>query len=444
MRKLSENILYSFLGEILLFAFSFLLGVLTARFLGPAGRGSFWIIFNGCGLLTVIFSMRFRQSITYHLSKNRDMLGESVLYGLLVGIVMVACVGITGTVFANILYSTLLKGIETSWAIVGLICFSVYLWTLIISVLEGLMLFNAKAMFMGGSYLVKCLLVFVGLGHLKLEFSDLILFMGCVETIGYSAILGVMLGKAKHFQINVSSFQGMLRYSAGAFPGTVSDFYTLRIDAFFLNYFAGAAEVGIYSVAVSLAAMLLYVPAAIKSVLMPYIASLSDREITARLSRLLLMVMSAMALILIPLVWMAVIPLYGKEFSFSRSLFLILFPGSMFWGVFLLLASDIEGRGLPWQVSVVSMITALLTVGLSAMLIPIWNSTGAAIVSSITQGISMILAIRLYKRIVGVSFEELLFPKMVDVYGLYKAANQFGGSVGKTVLPALWGRKPMI
>lgn len=372
------------------------------------------------------------------------MLGEIVLYGLLVGIVMVACVGIIATVFANILYSTLLKGIETSWAIVGLICLSYYLWTLIISVLEGLMLFNAKAMFMGGSYLVKCLLVFVGLGHLKLEFSDLILFMGCVETIGYSAILGVMLGKAKRFQINISSFQGMLRYSAGAFPGTVSDFYTLRIDAFFLNYFAGAAEVGIYSVAVSLAAMLLYVPAAIKSVLMPYIASLSDREITAKLSRLLLMVMSAMALILIPLVWMAVIPLYGKEFSFSRSLFLMLFPGSMFWGVFLLLASDIEGRGLPWQVSVVSMITALLTVGLSAMLIPIWNSTGAAIVSSITQGISMILAIRLYKRIVGVSFEQLLFPKMEDLYSLYKAVNQFGVSIGKTVLPALCGRKPII
>jgi O-antigen/teichoic acid export membrane protein len=436
LRKFSTNIVYSFLGEILLFGFSFLLGILTARYLGPAGRGSFWIIYNAAGLLTIIFSMRFRQSMTYHLSKNRDMLGEIALYGLFVGIVAVSCVAILATCFSNILYSTLLKGLETSWAILLLVCFSYYLWALIIAVIEGLMLFNAKAIFMGSSYSLKCLLVLFALGYLKLKFDDLILLMGSVETIVYSLVFVIVLGKAKHFHINVSSFRGMLKYSAGSFPGTVSDFYTLRIDAFFLNYFSGPSEVGIYSVAVSLASMLLYMPAAIRNVLLPHIASVSDKAITAKLSRLLVMVVSMVSMIIVPLVWAAVIPIYGKEFSFSRPLFLILIPGSLFWGVFLLLASDIEGRGHPWRISMVSTITVVATAVSGLILIPIWNSVGAAIVSSITQGISMILAVRLYKRMIGVNSAQLLIPTVEDLHSFLRVINHLILNIRKTFSPS--------
>ena len=446
MRRISTNIAYSFLGEVLLFGFSFLLGVITARYLGPAGRGSFWIIYNAAGLLTIVFSMRFRQSITYHLSKNRDILGEVVLYGLFVGTVTVFCVAILAAYCSHFLYSTLLKGLETSWAILVLVCFSYYLWALVIGVIEGLMLFNAKAIFMGGSYLLKCLLVLFGLGYLGLEFDGLILLMGSVEAIAYSIIVVMILGKAKHFHINASSFRGMLRYSAGTFPGTVSDFYTLRMDAFFLNYFSGPSEVGIYSVAVSLSSMLLYLPAAIRNVLMPYIANFSDREITARLSRLLVMATSMVCVIIIPLVWVAVIPIYGTEFSFSRPLFLILMPGSIFWGIFLLLASDVEGRGHPWRVSMISMMTAVATAVLGLILIPSWNSVGAAIVSSVAQGISMFLVIQLYKRMIGVKLAQLLIPTVEDLRGFVKIINLFLVNRRRIVAPSLACRekKPVI
>lgn len=423
------------MGEVLLFSFSFLLGVLTARFLGAAGRGNFWIVFNGAGLLTVIFSMRFRQSVTYYLSKSKERLGEIVLYGLFVGAVMAVCVAVVTTVFSDLLYSTLLKGIDTGWAVVTLVCFSYYLWALVISLLEGLMLFNAKAVFMGGSYLIKCMLVFIGLSYVHLEFSGLVLLMGLVETACYAAVLAIMLWNAEHFQMKWSAFKSMLNYSVQGFPGTIADFYTLRIDAFLLNFFAGASEVGIYSVAVSLASMLLYVPAAAKSVLMPYIAGFSDTEITARLSRLLLVFMSVMALVLIPLIWIAVIPIFGKEFAFSRPLFLVLIPGSMFWGLFLLLTSDIEGRGLPWRVSVISMFASLSTIGLGFVFIPLWNSTGAALVTLLTQGISMVLAIRLYKQVVGVRLGKLLFPKMEDLYSCYRVLDRLVAQAGKVLLP---------
>jgi O-antigen/teichoic acid export membrane protein len=374
------------------------------------------------------------------------MLGEVVLYGLFVGTVTVICLTILAACSSHFLYSTLLKGLETSWAILVLLCFSYYLWTLVIGVIEGLMLFGAKAIFMGGSYLLKCLLVLFGLGYLGLEFDGLILLMGSVEAIAYSIIVVIILGKAKHFHISVSSFRGMLRYSAGTFPGTVSDFYTLRMDAFFLNYFSGPSQVGIYSVAVSLSSMLLYLPAAIRNVLVPYIANFSDKEITARLSRLLVAATGMVCVIIIPLVWVAVIPIYGKEFSFSRPLFLMLIPGSMFWGVFLLLASDVEGRGYPWRVSTISVITAVATAVLGMILIPLWNSVGAAIVSSIAQGISMILAVRLYKRMIGVNAAKLLIPTVEDVRGFVGVINHLIVNVRNALSPStiVRAKKPAI
>lgn len=437
MSKMSVNILYSFLGEILLFSFSFLLGVITARFLGPAGKGGFWIVYNLAGFLTLIFSMRFRQSITYHLSRNRDQLGEIVRYGLLVGLFTVIGVSIVASVFELALQRTLLKGIGTSWTTIALICLSYYLWSLIVAVLEGLMQFKTKAIFMGSSYLVKCLLASLGLIYMSLTLSDLILLMGSVETIVYFAVVVVMLVKAGRVKMRLRTFRRMFKYSARSFPGAVSDFYTLRVDAFLLNYFAGAADVGIYSVAVSLAAMLLYVPAAVKSVLMPYIARLSDREMTERLSRLLLFAMGSMAVVLTPIVWFGVIPLYGDQFSFSRTLFLILLPGSMSWGLFLLLASDMEGRGLPWRVSKISMMTALSTVVLSVVMIPMWGATGAAVVSSVTQGIAMILAFRVYKRMVGITFAELVVLRMEDLYSIYQAAHRLVLQKCRAAPPAL-------
>ena len=133
--------------------------------------------------------------------------------------------------------------------------------------------------------------------------------------------------------------------------------------------------------------------------------------------------MSVVAILIIPLVWVIVIPLYGAEFAYSRVLFVILLPGMIFWGIFTLLASDIEGRGFPLQISVVSMICAIATIALDLALIPIWGSTGAAVVSSITYALSMVLAINLYRRLVGVRASSILIPKLADLRFFSEVTN---------------------
>ena len=444
MRKISANILFSVLAESGQVFFSFFLGVLTARYMGAAGKGKFWLVYTVAGLLSLILSMRFHRALTYHLSKNKDMLGETILYGLMLCIITVSIIAMITTLFSGLLYETVLKDVRIHWAILVLISLSYYLWLLIIGVIEGLFLFKAKAIFLGGTHMLKCILVFLALGPFQMNFEELILFVGSVETIVFSCIVFYFLGKAKHFLINLSEFLRILKYSAQSFLGMVSDLGVFRVDVFFVNYFSGPAQVGIYTVAISLASILLYGPTAVRNVLLPYIASYPDREITSKLSKLLIIVISLLSFMLIPLVWLGVPPIYGEEFTFSRVLFMVLLPGAIFWGIFSLLSSDIEGRGLPWRVSNISVVSALVAIALNLILIPIWNSLGAAAVSSITCGMSMILAARFYKQMIGIKMRQLFVPQAEDIDDFFRTINHFIGNM-KGRLSAGWcAKKPGI
>jgi hypothetical protein len=81
--------------------------------------------------------------------------------------------------------------------------------------------------------------------------------------------------------------------------------------------------------------------------------------------------------------------------------FLLLLPVTLAWGVFSVLASDTEGWGLPGRVSTMAMIGAVATVVLDVILVPTGHSAGAAVASSISYGIVMILAASLYSRMTG-------------------------------------------
>jgi 1,2-diacylglycerol 3-alpha-glucosyltransferase len=421
---ISTDILASFGGEIFLFATSFLLGVLTARYLGADGKGRFNVVFYAVSLLSTIFSLRFQRATTYYLSKHKDMLGESIAISMLVGLVSTILVIIASIIFHEFFYSTLIKGIEVEWEILALISASTYLWGIIIALYAGLQLFRQRALFMGVSYLLKSALVILALGFLKGDLNDLFLAMGTVETVAYILVIASLLPGLKSLTIHLKPLQEMLRYSLAAFPGMLSDIVTLRIDVFFINFFAGASQVGIYTVAISIANMFLYIPTAARSVLMPYIAGQGNREITPRLSRLILLTLVGLSVFLIPIVWIFLLPIYGEQFAYSRVLFLILLPGTIFWGIFALISSDIEGRGMPLKVSYISMLCAISTVILDLLLIPSLAATGAAITSSITYGMAMILVIFLYSRETGTRPLEVIAPQKEDFQLLFSVVSR--------------------
>ena len=93
----------------------------------------FNVIYNAIGLLITVFSFCFQKATTYYLSKDKGMLGEVVIYALLVGLFSTGCVLLFSICFSNFFYGVLLKGSENiPWVMLVLICGSSYLWILLL------------------------------------------------------------------------------------------------------------------------------------------------------------------------------------------------------------------------------------------------------------------------------------------------------------------------
>ena len=84
---------------------------------------------------------------------------------------------------------------------------------------------------------------------------------------------------------------------------------------------------------------------------------------------------------------------------------------------------------MPWKVSTVSMRVALVTIVLNLIIIPILGNVGAAIVSSITYFVSMLLVIHLYMQLTKVKANDILIPRKEDFLIILKILNQLFGKV---------------
>ena len=167
--------------------------------------------------------------------------------------------------------------------------------------------------------------------------------------------------------------------------------------------------------------MVLYIPSALKSVLMPYIASLKDIDITHKLIKAYVPFMFTAAVIITPVVWFAVIPIYGREFTSISVTIFDPFPGSICWGLFLIFSADFEGRGYPVLVSKISAVGTIPPLILGFLIIPIMKSTGAAIVCTLSQMAILSIAIIVYKKVSGLNLAESFLLQSKDLYKIKKS-----------------------
>jgi O-antigen/teichoic acid export membrane protein len=201
----------------------------------------------------------------------------------------------------------------------------------------------------------------------------------------------------------------MLRYTGIASLGVVLTLVVWRRSEFlFLDYYSTNTEIGFYSIAFAAAAAALIVPLAISGVLLPSIATLHGaaepariRSAYGRAGRLLLviafpLIAAAMALgpALITLV-------YGQSYEDAGTLLVILLlpaPVMVLGTVAAMLLAATERLVFP---TVVGSIAAVLNLGLSFVLIPRYDSVGAAVANATAQLVSATPGIFYVQRLLG-------------------------------------------
>jgi O-antigen/teichoic acid export membrane protein len=204
----------------------------------------------------------------------------------------------------------------------------------------------------------------------------------------------------------------------------VLEWANLRLDVYFVTFFAGAGALGVYTVAVGVSQQLWTIPFSIAVPLFSRISregdSTGSRE-TARYAFRILILMSlaltAVAAIAAPIL----IPLaYGSRFSGAIALLLLLLPGVVAISPTRALASYFTGIGRPSEPLIAEAIGVIATTTLDWTLIPRYGASGAAIASSVAYcAFSAYLTYR-FKRVSQSRWSDLLSIRRQDITSVWR------------------------
>jgi O-antigen/teichoic acid export membrane protein len=216
--------------------------------------------------------------------------------------------------------------------------------------------------------------------------------------------------------------RALLRESIGfgirAWVGSLSDALNDRADQILIAFIATEATLGVYAVAVNAWEILLYLPGAAATAVLPSVAR-ADR--TLRVEQVLKAFRSVALVSLAGLAVAAVVgpPLlvlvFGSSFEASIGPFLWLLPGTLGYVALGIFSSALVASSSPGRSSVGPLVSLGLGIALDLILIPPFGASGAAIAASAALLAGGATALSLYRTRTSFALGALIRPRPGDL-----------------------------
>ncbi len=195
---------------------------------------------------------------------------------------------------------------------------------------------------------------------------------------------------------------------------------SFRFSYYILNYYLGTREVGIYSNGISIAESIWIISRSIALVQNTIIVNSTDEAYSVRLTKNLLWInlfISAMAVIVLVLLPSSVYTaIFGPEFGGIRYIIMALAPGTLFFGIALIIGHYFSATGRHYINAIGSSAGLVVTIALSFVIIPVWGYTGAGILASLSYGVTASIVLFYFLRKADMSIRQLL-PAMHEIAG---------------------------
>ena len=407
--------------------------VLIARTVGPTGKGSLDLIIATAALLAMALSMSLPQGVTFVVAQGK--VAANVIASQLIFVSMLqACVALVLLVLLSFTsYFQLFLPNWGLWILGGVV---LYVWVdLITKFWAAILIGQQQIAIVNNTEFVGRVTQFVSVfllgGALYLAGKQLSVGFLFLVALSASVLISVLLLASLGFKFqlsrDLSGLKGALAFAVPCYAANLAQFLNYKLDVFVVGFFAGAASVGRYTLAVSLGQLLWLMSNSVASVLLPKVAASTDDggsiRHTAMVTRLSLWATALCGLALAVLATQAIPLLYGEAFRPSIMALIWLLPGIVVFSVANVLAAYIAGIGKPRLNLIVSGVSLIVTIGLDLALIPNLNIVGAAIASTVSYSLSALLLIVFFIRETGASVREVLLPTSGDVRMLVSAVR---------------------
>ena len=223
-------------------------------------------------------------------------------------------------------------------------------------------------------------------------------------------------------------------------------------DKFIINFFTTLQNVGNYTLAfkISNIVQLMVVNAFMNSYTHVYYKGMNDQDNSRFFSRSLTYLVLSLSLVSLGLVLfiadvVKILTLNNSDYHDSIPLIPVLTLGLIFGGIRSMFTLPLTKFKQTKTISIISIITGVLNVGLNLLLVPLWSSMGAAFSTLVVQFISAIVfwyfARRLEHNLGNPMIITLIIALTITIGGLgyVKVSEQFIVEFGyKVLLLAIW------
>lgn len=417
--------LHAFGANLILIPLGVGASILIARSIGPEGKGQLDLIVATATLLVMVLGLSLPAGVTFVVARGR--IGLRPLAARLISITLAQVVAAV-----TVLIILRRVGVDASflpvqagdWVIAGIaayFCFEMLAnyWRAMLNGKQQIVAVNNCELVGRFS---QVFLLFVLAGILHLNGSRLSVVSLFVLSLGVTIFINILLLRSlePHWSepSNDGSFREVVGFALPSYLGNLTQFLNYRLDVFVVSIFAGAAAVGRYTLATSLAQLLWLLSNAAASVLLPKVAAGGAGDTaphTARVTRLTLSASIVSGLLLAAFASYALPLLYGERFRPSVAALLCLLPGVVAFSTVNVLAAYIGGSGKPRLNLYVALASLVVTITLDLLLIPRLGIVGAALASTASYTLSAVLTIRLFIRETATPLREVLIINADDL-----------------------------
>lgn len=409
-------------------------GILTARLLGASGRGELAAIVTVSQTIGWIVSLGCFQAVVHHSAKNRDSASDVVATWIAISIPA----GIVGVVIGELLLSTLFR--EQSGSTLTLARYWLLLMPLnpLSEALSGALVasrdFAATNMLrlMQQGISVALLVVLWLSGNLTVETALI------AQAITLAVYMSVLLVRV-HRRVRIGRPRRALAFSGvwfavRAHSSNVGGQVNARFDLTIMPAFLPAAQIGLYVVAVSATSMIVTLASSLCQIVQPVAAAGeagSDRQVAKMFHATIILglLMAVPVALLAP--WLLAL-IYSQSFEAASTALRLLAPGAVLLAMTNVLVSGLFGKGRPATGGFAQLPGAIFMIVMLILFLATGGIEVAALISTITYGISVIVAGAAYLHVSDTTTREL--------FDLRPTARELVARLRRTSAPPLGGR----
>ena len=417
-----SQVALTFMTNLFLSGIGLVTGSLTARLLGPAGRGELASIQVWGAFVATIALCGLSDAVIYFSSRDPAQTGR---YWMSSTYCSFLC-GVPILLLGNWCVPHMLIG--QSKAVITILplyttvfFFSSALISLSLGAVRGtgsFFVWNTLRVLPQTGWAVVVVYAFV---FRQVEVPILVTWFLVSYVVATFIIVGVMLRRVSvPFSLNVGLWPHLVRYGlpsvTGNIPGQLMQ--SGRIAQLFMAVVLDPTAVGLLAVGVALGDAIRMLPAAIASVVFPRVAAVQTEQQHTELARgtrltvLLTGIAAAGAIVTCPL---TVPLLFGQDFQAAVPVAMLMAVGGSLEGLKMVLGGGIRGLGRP-SVILSSEFTAVVTTAVALVIfLPLWGVTGAALALTVGNLPAVLMLIRSVKDITSYSSRALLQPTAADL-----------------------------